>query len=155
MKVGGNVPKCMIEFMVNYPVEIVCVSCKEAIAQLGWKIIKQSSSFIKCIEPISGVSFNWATRIEVSWQENGSSLKIRLNGSIAGFGPIQSNHLKGQIGNLHNRIELCLRNEAALRRNASAPQFSIAEELDKLIKLRVRGILTEDEFQSAKEKLIN
>jgi hypothetical protein len=146
--------KHRVEATVSYPPDAVAVACQEAVAQLGWRILNQSSGGITCKEmSSSAVSFTWPAKIEVTWQGRGTTTKLSLNGSIVGFGPIQSNHLKGQMGNLQNRIDLCLRNSAASQAPPSS-ESSLASELARLAELRSQGVLSEEEFRAAKAKLV-
>jgi hypothetical protein len=80
-----------------------------------------------------------------------------MNGSISGFGPIQSGHLKGQVGNLRNRIEVGLNKEIDTKKQTqSQSQGSLLiSELERLANLHEKGALTDDEFQQAKKKLLN
>ena len=102
--------KHRIKVTIAYPIDTVVMACQEAVAQLGWRVIKQSPYNITCKENSPQItSFTWPAQIEVSWSGTGGKTNLSLKGSIFGMGPIQSNHLKGQMGNLQNRIDLCLR----------------------------------------------
>jgi hypothetical protein len=78
-----------------------------------------------------------------------------LDGSIIGFGPIQSNHLKGQIGRLKNIIEIFAEKEINQINKINYNNLSISEELEKLSQLLEKGIIDNDEFQKAKKKIID
>jgi len=83
-----------------------------------------------------------------------------MNGTIFGWGPIQASHLKGQMGSLKNRIEIGLSKlfEDQKQQAASIPisqSSSLITELERLANLHAKGLLTDDEFQSAKKKLLN
>jgi hypothetical protein len=143
-----------IEVTVTQPTDAVAAACQEAVAQLGWRILAQSQSSITCKEVASTViSFTWPAEIEVSWVSRGGNTVVTFSGSIFGLGSVQSNHLKGQIGNLQNRITLRLR-DSQQERVPSVPSSSLASELTKLAELRSQGILSQEEFQAAKAKLI-
>ena len=77
---------------------------------------------------------------------------LHMNGSVFGLGSLQKNHLQGQMGNLRNRIELAA-TEKEPKKESTAPT-SMATELEKLAALRTQGLLTEEEFQKAKERLL-
>ena len=142
----------------NISAENAISICRKAIAEIGWRVLNQSENRIRCKEvAVSGVSFNWPAEVEIIISSSSpSSATIFLNGSIFGFGPIQKGHLQGQIGNLRNRIEIAVQ-EALKHPSAEASinsPGSLAEELTKLSSLHKEGILTDEEFRKAKERLI-
>lgn len=96
----------------------------------------------------------WPVQVEISLSAGSSSVltKVVANGSNFGFGPIQKNHLKGQMGNLRNRIEL-----RASEGITVVPQSSesLTSEIERLAELHVQGILTDEEFRRAKERLLS
>lgn len=142
------------QVIVPYPVDVVAIACQEAVAQLGWRILKQTASSITCKEVSpNAISFTWAAEIEVSWLDQDSNTQLSFNGSIAGWGGVQSGHLKGQMGNLQNRVDLFLQKSASMQ-TESESQSSLSTELTKLARLHSQGILSEQEFQNAKAKLI-
>lgn len=151
--------KHQVEAVIPNPIEDVVGACQEAVAQLGWRILEQDDSHIVCKEELHFkiTVMTWPAQIELRWRRDGVNTQLTLNGSIAGFGPIQSGHLKGQVGNLQNRIQLCLRkSDGQLQPSAdsSPPQSTLASELEKLARLHSQGILSDAEFANAKAKLL-
>ena len=144
--------KHQVEAVIPRPIEDVVSACQDAVAQLGWRILEQSESHLVCKEELKQVtSFTCPAKIEVTWRDDGGKTHITLNGSIMGFGPLQSGHLKGEMGNLQNRIQLCLRKAAEVQ---SPPQSTLASELENLARLRSQGVLSDAEFANAKAKLL-
>lgn len=144
---------------VSIPEENTISICRKVVADIGWRILGQSKNRIQCKEvAVSGISFNWPAEVEIIISSNSpSSSTILLNGSIFGFGPVQKGHLKGQIGNLKNRIEIKVDEETnnSNTSNNKGSSESLSDEITKLAALHKKGILTDDEFQSAKKRLIN
>lgn len=138
----------------NVSAEEAMVCCRKAVAEIGWRIMNQSQNRIQCKEvAVSGLSFNWPAEVEINISSTApSSSTIFLNGTIFGFGPIQRGHLQGQIGNLRNRIEITMHD--AVVQPAASNTESLGDELIKLSALHKQGILTDDEFRKAKQKLI-
>jgi hypothetical protein len=100
------------------------------------------------------MSFNWPAEVDVVLSSpNASQTTVLLSGSVFGFGPIQKGHLQGQLGNLRNRIELIAQERST--RAPAAASVPLSVELEKLAALRKDGILTEDEFQKAKQRLLD
>ena len=97
------------EFEVGLPLVDCFTACREAVATLAWRVLQQEENHLVCKEVASqGTSFTWAAQVEILLSAAGSPerRKVTLKGSIFGLGPVQSGHLKGQVGNLRNRIEI-------------------------------------------------
>jgi hypothetical protein len=129
--------------------------CRSVVADLGWRVMDQSPMNIRCKEvAVSAMSFNWPAEVDVVLSSpNASQTTVLLSGSVFGFGPIQKGHLQGQLGNLRNRIELIAQERST--RAPAAASVPLSVELEKLAALRKDGILTEDEFQKAKQRLLD
>jgi len=141
-------------FEVNLPIKDCLKVCQEAVASLGWAVMHQDDRGLDVKEGMPQVtSFTWPAKVEIILRNEKSpeKTKIILNGSIFGFGPIQSGHLKGQIGNLRNRIEIA---SANFTQSSSNPP-SITAELEKLAQLHSAGHLSDDEYNKAKARLLN
>ena len=128
--------------------------CRKAVAELGWRVLDQGPTRIRCKEvAVSGMSFNWPAEVEIILSSLGQSqTTVRLGGSVFGLGPIQKGHLQGQMGNLRNRIELATQERA--QRTTASVGSSLSAEIEKLAALRKEGVLTEEEFQKAKQRLL-
>lgn len=129
--------------------------CREVVADSDWNVVQQNASSLVCKEGSYHVTkVTWPITVEIVLSaESSDKTSILLQGSNFGFGPIQKNHLRGQLGSLRNKIELAVsKDRVATARSASA---SIASELEKLADLHARGLLTDDEFGAAKTRLLN
>jgi len=134
--------------------------CQEVAAQLGWRVLEVSakSISIKEIAP-QFTGFTWPARIDVQIVEiSDASCDLRLDGSIAGMGPIQRNHLQGQMGRFLNNLSLLLDRQQNSQSTAISHKpgngNSMSEELARLKSLRDDGVLTDEEFAAAKSKLL-
>ena len=147
--------KASEEFYLEVSIDIVQVACKNSIAQLGWRIMEEHSNKIVCKEiAVQITSFTWPAEVAINIFDNNGKTKILLDGSIFGFGPIQSNHLKGQMGRIRNLIEtnsIQIISQGGLKNKVD----SLSNELEKLAELHSKGILSDDEFKNAKNKLLN
>lgn len=143
------------EFELYIPISEVRIACRKAAAELGWRVLEQNEKRLICKEKTpQGTSFTWAAQVEIALAlESPDRTKITLNGSIFGLGPIQSGHLKGQVGNLRNRIELVL--AQSRRPTGDQPTSSLVSELEKLAELHARGSLSDEEYQQAKAQLLS
>jgi hypothetical protein len=143
------------EFELHTPLGEAVIACRKAVADLGWRVLEQSEKRLVCKEVApQGTSFTWAAQVEIALaRESPDTTKVTLNGSIFGLGPIQSGHLKGQVGNLRNRIELV--SAESRRRIGDQPTTSLVSELEKLAELHARGSLSDLEYQHAKAQLLS
>jgi hypothetical protein len=143
------------EFVVNVTKDKAKLACKNAVAQLGWRIMKENTDSMVCKEVAAqSTSFTWPAEVTISIFGNTEDTKIVLNGSIMGFGPVQSGHLKGQIGRIKNLIETCslqINNQSTTQDKKD----SLSGELERLAELHSKGILSDAEFKNAKSKLLN
>ena len=139
---------------VDMPLSDALALCRRAVADIGWRVLEQGASRIRCKEvAVSAMSFNWPAEVDIILSSIGpSQTTILLNGSVFGVGPIQKNHLLGQMGNLRNRIELA--NEDRHSKAPTVAAGSLSGELEKLAALRKNGILTDEEFTKAKQRLL-
>ena len=149
------------KFLAPLALDQVIMVCREAIASVNWRVLEQGTNRLKCKEfAIQSTSFTWPAEVEIILFPHPKGTVIAMNGTIFGWGPIQASHLKGQMGNLKNRIEIGLSKlfEDQKQQAASIPisqSSSLITELERLANLHAKGMLTDDEFQSAKKKLLN
>ena len=149
------------KFLTPLALDQVIMVCREAIASVNWRVLEQGTNRLKCKEvAIQSTSFTWPAEVEIILFPHPKGTVIAMNGTIFGWGPIQASHLKGQMGNLKNRIEIGLSKlfEDQKQQAASTPisqSSSLITELERLANLHAKGMLTDDEFQSAKKKLLN
>lgn len=150
------------EFTLDGSLSIVSDACSEAVADLGWRILDQEPGRIVVKEVAPKVtSFTWPAQIEILiWAGDDGETVVSLDGEIFGLGPVQSGHLKGQVGALRNKIEVIFRRNTSNRpssRPSSAPPTSnsLADELTKLKTLYDVGALSSTEFEAAKQRLLN
>ncbi len=134
--------------------------CQEVAIQLGWRVLEVSSARISVKEVSPQVtSFTWPARIDIEIKSNGQEKShLQLYGSIAGAGPIQRNHLQGQMGRFLNHLSLLVdtKSSSAATSNSStnASTTSLTQEITRLKELLDQGVLTPEEFASAKAKLL-
>ncbi len=134
---------------------------REVAVRMGWRVFDMSSSSLTIKEASKHTkSFTWPARIEISIKSVADDIcEITLDGSIAGAGPIQRNHLKGQMGRVLNDLSLSIDQKNAQRRNRQNdfdPRSpSLPEEIMRLKELMDDGTLTAEEFAAAKARLLS
>lgn len=128
---------------------------REAITKIGYRIMSESENFISIKE---AASFNmmkvtWSAQIDIYIQEDGETTNITLDGSIFGFGPIQHGHIKGEVGRFANIIHSVI--DQRQKTNTTENKITLSDEIEKLIKLKEKGMLNDEEFSKAKLKLLS
>jgi hypothetical protein len=148
------------KFHLEIPTGIALQYCQEVARSLGWRVfeVKSDGLSIKEATP-QATSFTWAARIDIilKTMEN-DQCEIQLYGSIMGYGPIQSNHLQGQMGRFLNELSLHIDTKAknnAYLKSSSDQNTNLSDEVSKLHDLFKQGVLTLDEFTSAKSRLFD
>ena len=143
-------PRHSEQFVLSSTPGAAMAQCRLVIGQIGWEVRSTSADSIKFKERGAATSFTWAAEITLTVRadESGSS-QITMDGSIAGFGPIQSNHLKGEMGRVRNLVETM-----ASAPEQGQPSHSLAGEIERLVQLRTSGVLTDAEFEDAKRRTL-
>ncbi len=152
------------EFTLQFSLGESMHVCAEAVATLGWRVIEQSMTRLKCAEVKSQlVSFTWPVQVEIILRgEPSGQTRATLNGSTFGLGSMQSGYLKEQVQNLRHTIEHTVSLKTAKpAESAPAPESqsqtaagTLASELEKLARLHASGALSAQEFQQAKQRLL-
>ncbi len=152
------------EFTLQFSLGESMQACAEAVATLGWRVIEQSMTRLKCAEvktPL--VSFTWPVQVEIILRgEPSGGVRVALNGSTFGLGSMQSGYLTEQVQNLRHTIEHIVSLKTAKpAENTPAPESqnqtaagTLASELEKLARLHASGALSDQEFQQAKQRLL-
>jgi hypothetical protein len=138
--------------------------CAQAVATLGWRVIEQSMTRLKCAEVKTQLtSFTWPVQVEIVLRgEPSGGARVTLNGSTFGLGSSQSGYLKEQVQNLRSAIEHTFSRRSAktaepapvLESQSHAAAATLASELEKLAQLHASGALSDQEFQQAKQRLL-
>lgn len=148
-------PKYQESFTLQLPLADSMEVCTRVITEDGWNIVQQGSNSLLCKEGNYHVTkVTWPITIEVLLEvESPTATSITFRGSNFGWGPIQKNHLIGQLNSLNNKIKLAVKNDATT--SPVAASGSIASELNQLADLHASGVLNSDEFEAAKRRLLN
>jgi hypothetical protein len=91
--------------------------------------------------------------VEISIEEGNNGTELRLAGTNDGIGPFQEHHVKNKIMELLSRIQLDLEKVEDRAPVNDTGEFSM--ELQMLTSLHAKGIITDLEYQKAKETLLH
>lgn len=131
--------------------------CQEVAVDLGWRVLEVSNSSISVKEVAPQLTgFTWPARIDVQIGSISSQeCELRLFGSILGVGPIQRNHLQGQMGRFLNHLSVLVDRPRMKQGDGGQSGTSLlSEELTRLKELVDEGVLTQEEFAAAKARLL-
>jgi hypothetical protein len=149
------------EFVLELSLTESMSACVEAVATLGWRINEQSMTRLKCAEEKTQLSsFTWPVQVEVTLRgEPSGATRLALNGSTFGLGSQPPGYLKEQVQNLRHAIEHAVRQKTAGPEKKAEPvespaAITLASELEKLARLHTAGALSDQEFQQAKQRLL-
>ena len=120
---------------------------------MGWRVLSQTLNTItfKEVSP-HATSFTWPAELTVSVIYTPQGARVDVTGRNFGFGPVQSGHVQGCVGNFMNRLQVCVRQTQD--QTAPVQQSSIAAELERLVRLHQSGALSDSEFAQAKKRLL-
>lgn len=102
------------EFPVAMSSQETEFAVKEAVANCGWGVKAQEPGRIV---PRIGVGLTRnPSQIEVLISADGDKRSlVRLNGKIAGVGPLQKRHLTAEVGKLRNAIDVAIYQAGAMK----------------------------------------
>lgn len=127
----------------------VSQACRYALNEMKLSIKKDGGSNFVAKEQFKMLGFSYPAKIEVQIKDDANRVKVLVNSSNMGFGPVQGGHVKTVAETFLSKVQYKL---SEGRRQV--PQTSVADELQKLAALREQGVLSEEEFEAAKRKLI-
>ena len=110
--------------------------------------LKSDEVLIACEEFVLG--FNWPAEIRVYCLPDNDSFNLKVLVSNFGYGPIQKKHCERVSKDFINTFNLIIKETS---------DSSIDKEVINLLKdfqsLKSKGIITEEEFQAKKKKLLD
>jgi hypothetical protein len=89
-------------------------------------------------------------KMKLKVEGNGNNTIVRLEGENIGIGPYQETHVKRIVFQLMDRLEESL--DTVEQRKSQDPDM--VRELELLDSLHEKGILTDHEFQRAKQRIL-
>ncbi|WP_193014308.1 MULTISPECIES: PH domain-containing protein [Gammaproteobacteria] len=110
---------------------------------------KKSGLFHKKIDS-SSVNYDAITSIDSSSGLAGGKIKINTPGTIYEVGTLQKNSVQPLVD-----IILSTKNNSSQQPSNNSGGDDLLSKLEKLGKLKESGVLTEEEFQEQKSKLLN
>ena len=126
-------------------------ACRFAFSQMQLQIKQDSGNKFVANEKINMLGFANPAKIAVDLSTAGENCKVKIECSNFGIGPVQGRHVRGVAETFLTNLRLNLGNSPQL---LAAEGADIASQIQKLSELMRQGLLTEEEFSSAKAKLL-
>ncbi len=139
------------DLKVQVPPDVLRATCEQALQELDLLMDEQSMDILRSHEKFRFDAYN-PVDVEISIQEEGPGSSLHISGISEGFGPLQDTHVRNKILELLSRIQLDIEYGPPATPLIGSPY--IANELELLSRLHSKGVLSDFEFQRAKEKLL-
>lgn len=150
-------PQHSERLILEASLEDVYAASQRAVADMGWRVFKQDGKGLvfKEVSP-KHTSSTWPVEIQVRLASIAQGTGVEIFGSNFGFGPIQGNHVRGQVGSFINRLQVSLQQLLAQKAVVPPPAVgnTLITELERLVNLHNMGGLTDAEFSLAKQRLL-
>ena len=130
--------------------ETVKKACRYAFKEMQVAVQNESENSFTANEKQGLLAYANPAKIEVSISSSGENTSLDVNVSNFGFGPIQGKHCRSVANTFINAVKV-----KATETSVSAAPVSEADELKKYAELKDQGIITEEEFQAKKKKLLD
>lgn len=145
--------KLQVEFELEMPFGDCFKACRQAAAALNWIVTEQSEAegHLVCEQVTS-----WTQPAQVELSLRGSSsgpppTRVVMEDYMVGFGPLVSRLLNGEMGKFRSKLESI---EIESSETSVQAAGTLAFEIERLAELRAQGVLTDQEFEQAKARLL-
>ena len=138
------------EQVLQAGIEACAQACRFAFNEMQMQVKQDTGSSFRADEKLR-LGFANPAKLAVSLAVNGESCRLSVRSSNLGFGPIQGGHVKGVAETFLSNVRLHLDRAS---QQAKSPFGGIADDIQKLGALKDQGLLTDEEFSTAKAKLL-
>lgn len=138
------------EQVLQAGLEASAQACRFAFNELQMQVKQDTGSSFRADEKLR-FGFANPAKLAVLLAADGESCRLSITSSNLGFGSIQGGHVKGVAETFLSNVRLYL--DRTSQQAKSAPG-GIAADLQKLGALKDQGLLTDEEFSTAKAKLL-
>ena len=138
------------EQVLQAGIEASAQACRFALKEMQM-LVKQDTGFLFHADEKLRFGFANPANLAVLLAADGESCRLIIKSSNLGFGPVQGEHVRGIAETFLSNVRLHLDRTYQEVKSATS---GIAEEIQKLGILREKGLLTDEEFSTAKAKLL-
>jgi hypothetical protein len=98
-------PKHTEQFAAPRSPDETARACVEALRSLGWQVAQSAGGLVASEVP-NPLAMHWPARLEIGFAPGAAGgTRVVVNGSISGFGPLQSGHLKDAMARFRAAAE--------------------------------------------------
>ena len=128
------------------------LAIQEGVKQFEWAVmeITANSMMVKITPKFSLTGYSYASKLNITIDEKGDKASLSFSATTPGIGPVARRTLEGYVGQLVNFLSVASKNGSRL----SGGPATITEELSRLSDLLDKGVLSPEEFQIIKKRLI-
>lgn len=139
-----------MSFNVSQDVETVMVALRQTAADLHLGVIESGPKNLT-VKSTATMMKN-GVRIDFKVLESPKETRITAHGSSFGYGPIVQRALQAEMGGFINALSIKL----ATPSHSDAPGLNndLASQLEQLARLRDQGVLTPEEFETSKKRVL-
>ncbi len=138
-----------MSFTVSQDLETVMAAMRQTAAELSLGVIESGTNNIT-VKTLATLNRN-SIRIDFKVNEN-SGTNISAHGSLFGLGPYIQRQLQAEMGGFINALSVKL--AAPSQSGTSSVNNDLASQLEQLARLRDQGVLTPEEFETSKKRVL-
>ena len=154
-------------FTVPMSRDLAILAAQDIVDQRGWRVLSVASTEIVVQERDYDMMKGASPKITATFIERGNSTEIKVNASIFGYGPLMKKTVTGFMGQFVNSLSLRTQTssiainptvqvgEGQGGQSQSSRSADRIELLKQAKELFDAGVLTEDEFQAEKNRLMS
>lgn len=131
------------------PQASISQACRFALNEMQLAIKKDGNTVFIAKEKLKMLGFTNPAKIEVQISGDANRSNVLVNSSNMGIGPVQGGHVKSVAETFMSKVQYKLSES-----QAQTSRSSVADEIEKLASLKEKGLLSDEEFNAAKAKLI-
>ncbi len=149
-----------LDFVMDGEMADVLSACQKSARAMELQVTSLGANHITLTKPPAFPMAGWKLEATLLASDDGTvtiSMGYRQNGWVPVVVPKVRKFGEGVMGQFANGVSVELQEVArhrASQETLAGPQFSVADELEKLADLRDRGVLSDEEFEAQKSKLL-
>jgi hypothetical protein len=140
-----------MSFHVSQDVEAVMEALRQTASHLHMGVIESGPR--KLTVKSKGTTDHYSCRIDFVISEN-KGTDIRAHGSMFGVGPRIQGWLQADMGGFINALSVRLANSVSSQKPNPNTDIDLASQLEQLARLKEQGVLSPDEFETAKKRVL-
>jgi len=150
-----------LDFVMDGEMADVRSACQRSARDMEVQVVSLGADHISLTTPNTFTLAGWKLEATLLTSDDGTvtiSAGWRQNGWIPVVTQVVKDRGEGVMGQFANGVSVELQEVARHRTSQetpAGPQFSVADELEKLADLRDRGVLSDEEFDEQKSKLLD